>query len=94
MGGTFTVDIDTLHGLAGQLGDLARLLAADNDDDTCIGSWVGDPKITTALKNIQHDWSHKRREFTHYLDTVSQAANAAANAYADVEHGIVQAAQH
>lgn len=89
-----TVDINRLRGLAAQLAELARLLDADNDDPTCIGAWVSDPKITTALKNIQHDWSHKRGEVIGYLEQVSQAAAAAADAYGCVETEITKAAQH
>lgn len=94
MGGTITVDIPTLRGLAADLAGLARLLDADNDDASCIGSWVSDPKITTALKNIQHDWSGKRREVVGYLTNVSKAAAAAAEAYHQCEGCIVRAAQH
>lgn len=92
MAATITVDIPTLRSLAAQLGDLARLLAADNDEKTCIGTWVSDPKICTALKNIQHDWSHKRKELMAYLQSVSQAAGAAADAYATTEVQISKAA--
>lgn len=90
---TIYVDIPTLRSLAAQLSDLARLLAADNDAKTCIGTWVGDPKIGTALKNIQHDWSHKRNEFVGYLHNVSQAAATAADAYATTEVAIGKAAR-
>jgi ABC-type transporter Mla subunit MlaD len=93
MGGTITVDIETLRGLAAQLADLADLLQADNDKGTRIGDWVSDPKIGSALSNIQHDWSNKRGEFTAYLHSVSKAAAAAANAYGTVEGDITKAAR-
>jgi hypothetical protein len=88
MAATITVDIVALRALAAQLAGLAHLLKADNDERTCIGSWVGDPRIRTALKNIQHDWSHKRTEFVGYLESVSQGARAAADAYATTELNI------
>jgi hypothetical protein len=93
MAATITVDIAALRSLAAQLADLAQLLKADNDEHTCIGTWVGDPKICSALKNIQHDWSHKRREFIGYLESVSQGAQAAAGAYATTELHISKAAE-
>jgi hypothetical protein len=93
MAPTITVDIPMLRSLAAQLADLAHLLKADNDERTCIGTWVGDPKICTALKNIQHDWSHKRKELIGYLQSVSQGARAAADAYATTEFKISKAAQ-
>ena len=92
MGGTIHVDIATLHRLAADLVGLADQLNADNKDGTCIGDWVGDPKIRTALKNIQHDWSHKRAEFTGYLHSVGQAAQAAADGYGQAEGQIAKAA--
>ena len=92
MAATITVDIPTLRALAAQLADLAQLLDADNDDATCIGMWVSDPKIRTALKNIQHDWSHKRREVVGYLSAVGRAAGAAADAYGQTEQRIAKAA--
>ena len=94
MGGTITVDIPTLRSLAADLAGLARLLDEDNDDMTCIGSWVSDPSITTALKNIQHDWSTKRGEVVTYLTSVSKATQAAAEAYGACEQCITKAAQH
>jgi hypothetical protein len=93
MAATITVDIAALRSLAAQLADLAHLLKADNDDGTGIGSWVGDPKLCSALKNIQHDWSHKRQEFVGYLQSVSQGAHAAADAYATTELKISAAAR-
>jgi hypothetical protein len=93
MTATITVDIVALRALAAQLAGLAHLLKADNDERTCIGSWVGDPKIRTALKNIQHDWSHKRTEFISYLESVGQGARAAADAYATTELNIRNAAR-
>jgi hypothetical protein len=93
MAATITVDIAALRSLAAQLADLAHLLNADNDERTSIGTWVGDPKICTALKNIQHDWSRKRTEFIGYLQSVSQAAHAAADAYASTELNISTAAR-
>jgi len=92
MAATITVDLAALRSLAAQLADLAHLLKADNDEHTGIGTWVGDPKICTALKNIQHDWSHKRREFVGYLESVSHGARAAADAYASAELDISKAA--
>jgi hypothetical protein len=89
-----TVDIACLRSLAAQLADLAALLRADNDDETCIGAWVSDSKIRTALKNIQHDWSHKRGEFITYLTGVSQGAQAAADAYQHAEQHVARAAAH
>jgi hypothetical protein len=93
MAATITVDIAALRSLAAQLAGLAHLLRADNDEHTGIGSWVGDPKISTALKNIQHDWSHKRKEFIGYLEGVSHGAHAAADAYACTEASIRGAAE-
>jgi hypothetical protein len=93
MAATITVDIVALRSLAAQLAGLAHMLEADNDEHTCIGSWVGDPKICTALKNIQHDWSHNRKEFIGYLESVSQGARAAADAYATTELNLRNAAQ-
>ena len=89
-----SVDIPTLRLLAVQLADLAQLLKADNDDETCIGVWVSDSKIRTALKNIQHDWSHKRGEFIAYLKGMSQGAQAAADAYQETEQHLARAAAH
>jgi hypothetical protein len=89
-----TVDIASLRSLAAQLADLAALLRADNDDETCVGAWVSDSKIRTALKNIQHDWSQKRGEFIAYLSGVSQGAQAAADAYQQAEQHIARAAAH
>ena len=92
MAATITVDIPTLRALAAQLADLAQLLDADNDDPTCIGTWVSDPKIRTALKNIQHDCSRKRREVVGYLSAVGRAAGAAADAYGQTDRHIAKAA--
>ena len=92
MAATITVNIAALRALAAQLADLAHLLKADNDEHAGIGAWVGDPKISTALKNIQHDWSQKRKEFIGYLESVSQGAHAAADAYAITEVNISRAA--
>ena len=93
MAATITVDIAALRSLAAQLADLAHQLKADNDEQTCIGTWVGDPKIGTALKNIQHDWSHKRNELIGYLESVSRAAHTAAEAYATTELTVSKAAE-
>lgn len=93
MAATITVDIAALRSLAAQLAGLARLITADNDEHTCVGTWVGDPKISTALKNIQHDWSHKRKEFIGYLESVSRGAQAAVDAYARTEASIRRAAE-
>jgi hypothetical protein len=93
MAARITVDIPSLRSLAAQLGDLAHLIKADNDDDTCVGAWISDSKIRTALKNIQHDWSHKRGEFIAYLSGVGQGAQAAADAYEQTEQHLAQAAQ-
>jgi ABC-type transporter Mla subunit MlaD len=94
MGGTIQVDIAALRSLATRLSDLARLLDDDNDKGTRIGDWVSDPRIGSALSNIQHDWSNKRGEITGYLTSVSRAAAAAAEAYGTVEQDITKAAQH
>jgi Excreted virulence factor EspC, type VII ESX diderm len=94
MAARISVDIPSLRSLAAQLADLAHLLNTDNDDETCIGAWVSDSKIRTALKNIQHDWSHKRGEFIAYLSGVSQGAQAAAEAYEQTEQHLARAAQH
>jgi len=94
MGGAIDVDIDVLRRLAADLVGLAAQLDADNKDGTGIGDWISDPKIRTALKNIQHDWSHKRGEFVGYLKGVGQAAQAAANAYAQTEQQIATVARH
>jgi uncharacterized protein (DUF2235 family) len=91
---TIDVSIPTLRGLATQLVELARVLDADNDKGTRIGDWVSDPKIDSALSNIQHDWSRKRGEVVGYLKSVSQAAAAAADAYGTCENCITEAAQH
>jgi uncharacterized protein YukE len=93
MAATISVDIAALRTLAAQLADLAQQLKADNDERTCIGTWVGDPKIGTALKNIQHDWSRKRNEFIGYLQSVSRAAHTAAEAYASTELNLRKAAE-
>lgn len=94
MGGTIAVDIPTLRSLAADLAGLARLLDADNAKPTRIGNWVSDPKIGSALSNIQHDWSAKRGEVVTYLTSVSKAAQAAAEAYRTCESCIAKAAQH
>jgi hypothetical protein len=93
MAATITVDIPTLHRLAADLAGLAGRLDADNKDGTCIGDWISDPKIRTALKDVQHDWSHKRAEFTGYLVGVGHAAQAAADAYGQTDQHIADAAR-
>jgi hypothetical protein len=86
------VDIGAVRRLGADLVGLAGRLDADNDDGSCIGDWISDPKIRTALKDVQHDWSHKRGEFTGYLRGVGQAALAAAEAYRQAEQQIANAA--
>jgi hypothetical protein len=92
--GTIAVGIPTLRALAADLAGLARLLDEDNARPTRIGNWVSDPKIGSALSNIQHDWSSKRGEIVEYLTSVSKAARAAADAYGTCENCIAKAAQH
>ncbi len=88
-----TVDIPALRRLAADLAGLAGRLDADNDGGTCIGDWISDARIRTALKDVQHDWSGKRGEFTGYLRSVGQAAQAAADAYGRTEQQIAGAAR-
>ena len=94
MPGPIAVNIPTLRSLAADLAGLARLLDEDNARPTRIGNWVSDPRIGTALSNIQHDWSDKRGEIVTYLTSVSKAAHAAAEAYGTCESCIAKAAQH
>jgi hypothetical protein len=94
MGGTIAVTIPALRALAADLAGLARLLDEDNARPTRIGNWVSDPKIGSALSNIQHDWSNKRGEMVTYLTSVGTAAHAAAEAYGRCETCIAKAAQH
>lgn len=93
MAGTLQVDIPTLRRLAADLVGLADQLTADNKDGTGIGDWISDPNIRTALKDVQHDWSRKRGELTGYLTGVGRAAQAAAEAYGQVEQHISAAAR-
>lgn len=93
MAGTLQVDIPTVRRLAADLVGLADQLDADNKDGTCIGDWISDPNIRTALKDVQHDWSHKRGELTRYLTGVGRAAGAAAEAYGQAEQHISDAAR-
>src|SRR5437879_1028604 len=92
MAAPIQVDIAAVRRLAAAPVGLASRLDADNTDGSCVGDWISDAKIRTALKDVQHDWSHKRHEFTGYLRSVGQAAQVAAEAYAQAEHQIAKAA--
>ena len=45
-----------------------------------------------ALKDVQHDWSKKRKVITGYLTNAGKAAQNAADAYRQTDHAIVCAA--
>jgi len=53
---------------------------------------AGDPVIQAALLDVQHDWSKKRKVITEYLSDVGKAAQAAADAYAQVEAALAAGA--
>lgn len=93
MAHSIQVDIAALRRLGADLAGLARQLEADNDDPTCIGTWVSDPRIRTALEDVQHDWSHKRNAFTGYLRDVGRTVQQVAEGYDGVEHQITRAAR-
>lgn len=82
------VDRDALLRLAGDLAGLADRLEHDNDG---IGDSVSDPNIAMALKDVQHDWSRKRKIITGYLRGAGAAAGAAADAYDRTEVAIARA---
>jgi hypothetical protein len=88
---TIQVDIAALRRLGADVAGLADQLDTDNRDGTCIGDLVSDPKIRTALKDVQHDWSHKRGAIASYLRTTGQTVQQAAQAYQQIEHQIAQA---
>jgi hypothetical protein len=77
------VDVAALRRLADSIANLAAELRRDAAHE--FTSTVGDVGISTALADVQRDWSAKRRVICGYFDTVSAAARAAAEAYGQVE---------
>lgn len=84
------VDVAALRRLADSIANLATELRRDAAHE--FTSTIGDVGISTALGDVQRDWSAKRRIICGYFDTVSAAARAAADAYGQVENVICGAA--
>lgn len=72
--------------------DLVRLADQLNADTDALGDGVTDPCLAMALKDVQHDWSKKRKVITGYLTNAGRAAQNAADAYRQTDHAIVCAA--
>ena len=89
MKGTIRVDAAELRHLGHDLVTLADQLNADAE---ALGDGVTDPCLAMALKDVQHDWSKKRKVITGYLTNAGQAAQNAADAYRQTDHAIVCAA--
>jgi hypothetical protein len=83
------VDVAALRRLGADLAGLAAQLTADNNG---LGDRVEDPYIGMALKDIQHDWSKRRKVITDYLTGAAQAVQAAAHGYGQAEATITRAA--
>jgi hypothetical protein len=84
------VDVAALRRLADSIANLATELRRDASQH--FTGAVEDVGISTALADVQRDWSVKRRLICGYFDSVSAGARAAAEAYGQVENVICGAA--
>ena len=89
MNGMIRVDAAVLRSLGADLVALAGRLDADAE---ALGQGIADPYLGIALKDVQHDWSKKRKVITGYLTSAGKAAQDAADAYQRTDHAIVCAA--
>jgi hypothetical protein len=89
MKATIRVDAATLRGLGSELVAIAKQLDADAEG---LGEGVADPCLASALEDVQHDWSKKRKIITGYLNGAGKAAQDAADSYQRTDRAIVCAA--
>ncbi len=86
MTGKIRVDPAALRQLGADLVHLADQLNTNADG---LGTGVTDPLLCMALKDVEHDWSKKRKLITGYLTNAGKAAQAAADGYQQTEDAIV-----
>lgn len=85
MGTKLQVDGETLASLATNLGTIYRRLEASKTDADTVAGIVHHERLSATLSDFSSQWERRRIELTEQVDVLKQQAQAAADAFQEVD---------